>query len=77
MKHATSYVKALFQLTSLCSNKGIESLSSLINCFIYYTQLLLSAEALITCHRSAMSFLYWRVVGLVPASLPKCSNRPV
>jgi len=48
-------VKELFEMTSLCMNWGIESLSTLVNCFVYYTH----QPLLWISH-----VLWWRVVVL-------------
>jgi len=59
----------LFEMTSLCTNTGIESPSPLVNCFIY----LHSIGSLSTCSSISAADLPRPVlafVGLVPAPLP-------
>jgi len=74
MKYATSYVKATVQNELLVHEHSIESLSPVINCFVYYTLLEASPRA----HQPLPQIWPRPVLAcsrLVPSSLPICTNQ--
>jgi len=61
----------LFEMTSLCMNWGIESLSPLVYCFVYHVLLKASQP----CSSTSAVSLPLALGTLVPAPLSKCGSR--